>query len=319
MIEDVSRTLTTGEVLAEVTRSEVVESQHSGHLIVLDQSGNVLVSKGNPATLIYPRSAIKSIQTAAMVRAGLILEPRLLALVSASHSGSQMHQSAALEILASAGLNEDALRNGKDRPLGVEENRAWGTNAPTRLAHNCSGKHAGMLATSVLNGWPLDTYLDPQHPIQIACRHELESLAEESVSLTSIDGCGAPLFLLSLGAVTRAIRNITVSRDPIHQSVVVACRTFPEMVAGENRLTTRLMRQVNGLFLKEGAEGVNVGSLPNGSAFAFKISDGSGRAHESIVGSILVTLGIETFNETLPIFGGQEIVGSISAKPLIGE
>lgn len=311
--------LTSGEVLAEVTRGGVVESQHGGHLIVLGADGEVLFSKGNPSTLIFPRSSIKSIQASAMVRHGLKLEPRLLALVCASHSGSEWHQSAALEILAMAGLDESALRNGKDRPLGTEENKSWGTNLPTRLAHNCSGKHAGMVITSALNGWSIENYLDADHPLQVACREELESLAEEKVSLTSTDGCGAPLFLLSLSGVARAIHNITISKDPIHQSVVQACRSFPEMVAGENRATTRLMERVDGLFLKEGAEGVEVGSLADGRTFAFKVSDGSSRAHEPIVGAILSALNATGTFDPLPVYGGLEIVGSVAALPLTAQ
>jgi L-asparaginase II len=319
MTKSSSHELTSGDILAEVTRHGVVESQHSGHLIVLDSKGEVAFSKGDPATLIYPRSSIKSIQAAAMVRAGLKLEPRLLALVCASHSGSEMHQSAALEILAKAGLDESALRNGKDRPLGSEENRSWGNNLPTRLAHNCSGKHAGMVITSALNGWSLENYLDPEHPLQVACREELENLAEEKVALTTTDGCGAPLFLISLRGVAKAIHKITVSEDPIYQGIVHACRSFPEMVAGENRSTTRLMQRVDGLFLKEGAEGVEVGSLSDGRTFAFKISDGSSRAHEPIVGAILTSLGIEGNFAPLPIYGGQDTVGSISADALIDQ
>lgn len=309
--------LSTGEVLAEIRRGGIVESQHSGHLIVLDSDGETLFSRGNPATLIYPRSAIKAVQASAMVRAGLTLELRLLALVCASHSGSKMHQSAVLEILAKAGLDESALLNGVDRPLGVEESRAWGINAPTSLAHNCSGKHAGMVLTSAINGWPLETYLDPQHPLQLACRHELENLSKESVLDTSIDGCGAPLFLLSLHGVAQAIRRVTISPDQVHKSVVEACRAFPEMVAGENRATTRLMRSITGLFLKEGAEGVEVGSLPDGRAFAVKISDGSSRPLESIVGAILNALKIEHEVLPIPVLGGQKVVGSMSALSLM--
>ena len=308
--------LGTGEVLAEVWRSGIVESQHSGHLIVLDGNGKTILSRGNPATLIYPRSSIKSIQTSAMVRAGLDLEPRLLALVSASHSGSEMHQSAVLEILAKAGLDESALRNGRDRPLGADESRAWGMKSPTSLAHNCSGKHAGMVLTCSNNGWPLETYLEPQHPLQMACRTELEALAQEKVSLTSVDGCGAPLFLLSLQGLARAIHHITISKDPIHQDVIDACRTFPELVAGENRSTTRLMRSVEGLFLKEGAEGVDVGSLPDGRSFAVKISDGSSRALELVVGAVLSAFNIKHEIQPTPIYGGQELVGMMKAKSL---
>jgi L-asparaginase II len=243
-----------GEILAEITRSGVVESVHTGHLILLNSDGSVLFTKGDPTQLTYPRSTIKSIQSSAMIRNGLDLEPRLLALASSSHSGAVMHQEGALEILATVGLSEKDLQNAKDKPLGEPERRAWADKEPTRLAMNCSGKHAGMLATCVAAGWPTANYLDPAHPLQIAIKEELENLASEKVALTSADGCGAPLFLFSLMGLARAMRAITISTDPIHQRVVQACRDFPEMVAGEKRLTTRLMREVPGLFMKEGAE-----------------------------------------------------------------
>jgi len=305
--------MTDSEVLAEVTRDDVVESQHRGHLVLLNADGTLKLSKGNPATLIYPRSSIKSIQASAMVRAGLELEPRLLALVASSHSGSQMHQSAALEILALGDLNESALLNTRDRPLGDEERREWGSRPPTSLAQNCSGKHAGMLLTCVINKWPTHNYLDPAHPLQVLCRSELEQLASEEVSFTSVDGCGAPLFLISLIGLAEAIHQITISKDPIHRSVLKACRDFPEIVAGKDRLTTRKMMEVEGLFMKEGAEGVNVGSMPDGRTFAYKIEDGSSRAIGALVVAALKEFGIASPAENTPIYGGNKVVGAIRA------
>ena len=302
-----------GEILAEITRSGVVESVHSGHLIILNSDGSVHLSKGDLTQLTYPRSTIKSIQTSAMVRSGLKLEPRLLALVSASHSGADMHQKGALEILASVGLSEKDLQNAKDKPLGELERRAWGNQEPTRLAMNCSGKHAGMLATCVAAGWPTANYLDPAHPLQVAIKKELENLAGEDVALTSADGCGAPLFLISLYGLARAMRAITISTDPIHQSVVQACRDFPEMVAGENRLTTRLMREVPGLFMKEGAEGVEVATLADGCTIVFKISDGSIRPFETLMVAALAEFGIIVEDKTERIYGGSEAIGSMRA------
>jgi len=302
-----------GETLAEITRSGVVESVHSGHLVILNSDGTVHLSKGDPTQLMYPRSTIKSIQTSAMIRSGLKLEPRLLALVSASHSGAAMHQDGALEILASAGLAEKDLQNAKDKPLGEIERRAWGNQEPTRLAMNCSGKHAGMLATCVAAGWPTQNYLDPAHPLQVAIKKELENLAGEDVSLTSADGCGAPLFLISLMGLARAMRAITISTDPIHQSVVQACRDFPEMVAGEKRLTTRLMREVSGLFMKEGAEGVEVATLADGRTIVFKVSDGSIRPFETLMVAALAEFGINVTDTTERVYGGSEAIGAIRA------
>jgi len=302
-----------GQTLAEITRSGVVESVHTGHLVILNSDGSVHLTKGDPTQLTYPRSTIKSIQTSAMIRSGLKLEPRLLALVSASHSGAEMHQKGALEILASVGLGEKDLQNAKDKPLGETERRAWGNQEPTRLAMNCSGKHAGMLATCVAAGWPTATYLDPAHPLQVAIKKELENLAGEEVALTSADGCGAPLFLISLHGLARAMRAITISTDPIHQSVVQACRDFPEMVAGENRLTTRLMREVPGLFMKEGAEGVEVATLADGRTIVFKVSDGSIRPFETLMVAELAEFGINIEDKTERIYGGSEAIGSIRA------
>ena len=302
-----------GQTLAEITRSGVVESVHTGHLVILNSDGSVHLTKGDPTQLTYPRSTIKSIQTSAMIRSGLKLEPRLLALVSASHSGAAMHQDGALEILASAGLAEKDLQNAKDKPLGEIERRAWGNQEPTRLAMNCSGKHAGMLATCVAAGWPTQNYLDPAHPLQVAIKKELEILAGEDVSLTSADGCGAPLFLISLMGLARAMRAITISTDPIHQSVVQACRDFPEMVAGENRLTTRLMREVSGLFMKEGAEGVEVATLADGRTIVFKVSDGSIRPFETLMVAALAEFGINVTDTTERVYGGSEAIGAIRA------
>lgn len=301
------------EVLAEVVRSNIVESRHRGHIVLLDSDGSLKLSRGNPDALIYPRSSIKSIQASAMVRAGLSLEPRLLALVASSHSGSQMHQEGALEILAIGGLDQTALLNTRDRPLGEDERRDWGSKEPTSLAQNCSGKHAGMLLTCVINGWPTQNYLEPDHPLQILCQKELEALAGEKAALTSIDGCGAPLFLISLLGLAKAIHKITISPDLVHESVLSACRDFPEMVAGQGRLTTRKMREVPGLFMKEGAEGVNIGSLPDGRAFAFKIEDGSSRAIGAIVVSVLNEFGIASPAEVTPIYGGNKTIGAIRA------
>ena len=301
------------EVLAQVTRGEVVESQHCGHLVLLHADGTVKFSRGNPAVLIYPRSSIKSIQASAMMRAGMSLEPRLLALVASSHSGSEMHQKAVLEILALGRLNESALLNTQDRPLGDEERRDWGSKAPTSLAQNCSGKHAGMLLTCVINNWSTHDYLDPGHPLQVLCRMELEDLASENISLTSVDGCGAPLFLISLLGLAQAIHKITISNDPIHQGILQACRDFPDIVAGKGRLATRKMLEVPGLFMKEGAEGVLIGSMPDGRTFAFKIEDGSSRPLGALVVAVLNEFDIASPAEDAPIYGGKKVVGTIRA------
>ena len=300
-------------VLAEYVRDGVVESEHRGFLAALNADGSIFKSLGDVETKIFPRSTVKCAQASAMVRSGLNLEPRLLALAQSSHSGAQMHLDGAREILASVGLAESALQCALDRPLGDAERRAWGENPPTQIAMNCSGKHAAMLATCVKNGWPIETYLDANHPLQLAIKDELENLAGEKITLTSTDGCGAPLFLLSLIGLARAVRAITISSDPVHQSVMKAARAFPEMVGGVGRHNTEMMQQVPGLFMKDGAEAVNVCSLSDGRTFVFKVSDGSLRAFRTIVHACLKDFGIDTALTPEKVMGGPRVIGTIRA------
>lgn len=303
-------------LLAEYVRGGYVESKHFGHLLAIDSAGNEVLVKGDPDALIYPRSAIKSIQASAMVRNGLLekgLSDRNLALVCASHSGSSAHQAGVREILAGAGLTEAALQCIPDRPLGIAERKEWGDKEPAPIAMNCSGKHSGMLATCVANGWPIESYLNPEHPLQLAIRSELESLAQEQVANISIDGCGAPLFLLSLRGLTRAFHNLAKSADPVHQKVIAACLANPDMVAGIGRTDTDLMLKAPELFLKGGAEGVQAAFLRDGRTVIFKVIDGSERAHKVILQAALAQLGYDLEIPEIPIFGGKNKVGLIRA------
>ena len=300
-------------VLAQYVRDGVVESEHRGHLLALNADGSVNFSLGDPSHLIFPRSTVKCIQGAAMVAAGLELEPRLLALGASSHSGSSEHIAGVKEILALAKLDESALQCMLDRPLGEAERRAWGDAPATRIAMNCSGKHAAMLLTCATNGWPTDSYLDASHPLQVAIKGELESLAGETITLTSTDGCGAPLFLLSLAGLARAIRAITISTMPAHQLVMQASRAFPEMVAGKGRLTTQMIQAVPGLYMKDGAEAVEVASMTDGRTLVFKVSDGSLRPFRVLVHAGLNKLGIASPYEVENVLGGDAIIGTIRA------
>jgi L-asparaginase II len=300
-------------VLAQYVRDGVVESEHRGYLLALNADGSVNFSLGDPSHLIYPRSTVKCIQGAAMVAAGLELEPRLLALGASSHSGSSEHIAGVKEILALAKLDESALQCMLDKPLGEAERRAWGETPATRIAMNCSGKHAAMLLTCVTNGWPIANYLDASHPLQVAIKRELESLAGETITLTSTDGCGAPLFLLSLAGLARAIRAITISTKPAHQLVMQASRAFPEMVAGKGRLTTQMISAVPGLYLKDGAEAVEVASMTDGRTLVFKVSDGSLRPFRALVHAGLAKLGIASPYEVENVLGGEAIIGTIRA------
>ena len=303
-----------GDTIAEVVRAGLVESVHSGHLVELNESGQIIKSLGSIHVPIYPRSSVKALQASAMVRAGLKLKPEQLAVVCASHSGSEEHFKVIRSILADHKLDESAFRNATDTPLGEKERRAWGDKAPTQLAQNCSGKHAGMLATCVVNGWDRNTYTDPNHPLQQLIISEFETLAREKVQYLTADGCGAPLFALSLAGLAQAIHTITISTDPVHQEVVNACRANPLMIAGEGRLTTRLMRAVPGLFMKEGAEGVEVLSMLDGRTLVIKCADGSWRPMGPIITATFKRWGVEAPDENVYVYGGGKVVGQVVAQ-----
>jgi L-asparaginase II len=303
-----------GEVLAKVTRGDLVESLHLGHLIVLNTDGSTYLSKGSPELPIYPRSAIKSLQAAAMLKAGLKVELNELAIICASHSGSQKHIDLVTRMLTSRDVSISELKNAVDKPLGEKEKISWGDKAPSQLAQNCSGKHAGMLITCQQNGWDMKSYLDLDHPLQVAIKNEIEELSGEKVSAVSVDGCGAPLFAISLIGLARAISNLVKSKDELYQKIVLACTKYPELVAGEGRLTTRMMQAVPGLFMKEGAEGVQVCALRDGRVIAIKIIDGSWRPVAPIIMEVFKRWGVDMPDESVKIYGGARVIGEVIAN-----
>jgi L-asparaginase II len=284
--------------LAITERSGVDESVHFGAVVALDRDGKVSFALGDPDVTIYPRSANKPMQAVAMLRAGLMLPPELLALVCASHDGTVRHRRAATEILASAGLDESHLGNTPDLPLDSAAARTVlrEGGGPSRLAMNCSGKHSGMVATCAASGWPCDiSYLEPRHPLQIAITDTLAGLAGEDVAHIGVDGCGAPAHTMSLTGLARCFRTIVTGgagRSGTH--VAAAMREHPEMVGGERRDVTQLMRHVPGLMAKDGAEGVYAAAMPDGRAVALKIADGASRARPPVMIAALARLGVDT-------------------------
>lgn len=281
-------------LLAEVVRGDLVESVHLGHLVVLDADGAPALAVGRPDAVVYPRSSLKPLQAAAMLRAGLDLPDRLLALAAASHNGEPAHLDGAREILAGAGLGADALRSTPDLPLHAPSALAWqqAGRGPEPLTQNCSGKHAAMLATCVAAGWDTATYLDPAHPLQQAVRAEVLALTgDEPAGLhPTTDGCGAPLFATTLTGLARAFARLAADAGAGGR-VVRAMAAHPEMVAGTGRDATAAMRAVPGLACKDGAEGVYAGVLPSGAAFAFKVLDGAGRPRPAILAAVLRAAG----------------------------
>jgi L-asparaginase II len=300
-------------VLAQLVRSGLIESTHSGHLILIAADGSDLLTLGDVDAEIYPRSAIKSLQAAAMVRSGLNLNDEQLALVCASHGGTSRHQEVALEILHSVGLSELDLQNTPDTPLDRDARIKWGDKPATSLAANCSGKHSGMLATCVINGWDIKTYRDANHPLQIAIVNEIADLIGRPINRTSIDGCGAPLFSMSTRSVAVAARRMRIDSDPVFTKVISACLKHPEMIMAEGAFDTRMMRSVPGLFVKGGAESVMLASLADGGAIAWKISDGGNRANGPMIKAALAKFGINIEGEAVDVLGGGNVVGSLSA------
>ena len=309
--------------LAVQTRGETVESVHFGSLVALAPNGETVLTRGEPEAPIYPRSALKPLIAVALVRAGLDLSPAQLALAAASHSGSAEHQDQAAKILADAGLEPAALGNSTDLPYGVAERHAWiqDGNGPTRLAQNCSGKHAAMLAACVLNGWPLETYLQHEHPLPTLIREVITELTGEPTTLISTDGCGTEVFALSLTGMARAFQKlVTAPAGTAEHQVARAMRAHPEMVAGRGRDVTELMDAVPGLLAKDGFEGIQLIALADGAALALKVSDGGDRARMPAAVPALLALGVdapslEPFNN-LPALGGGHPVGALYGLPL---
>lgn len=305
--------------VAVTDRNGLDESVHFGAVVVLGPSGDVAYSAGDPAVVVYPRSSNKPMQALAMVRAGLVLPPRLLALVCASHDGTPMHTAAATEILGSAGLTPADLANTPAMPVDQSAAndviRAGG--GKSSLLMNCSGKHAGMLATCVVNGWAHDErYLDEDHPLQRAITDVVDELCDEPHAHIGIDGCGAPAHAMSLLGLARAFRSIADgSAGPAAGQIHDAMTQHPEMVGGERRDVTRFMREVPGLMAKDGADGVFAGAFPDGRAFAVKIADGGERAVPVVVLAALEHLGVPVDDfasgVTTPIYGHGKPVGRV--------
>lgn len=275
--------------LAFVERDGTVESVHLGTLARLGSDGEV-TGRGDPDTPFLPRSALKPLQTVALLRAGLELDGELLALACASHSGEAGHLDGVHRILAGAGLTEDDLDNTPDLPLDVHAGataRAAGT-APAPLLQNCSGKHAAMLAACVAAGWPTAGYREPDHPLQRLVRDTVADLTGVTPFTATVDGCGAPLFGSTPAGLARAFARLAVAGPGTPEGrVAAAMRAHPWWVGGTSRAVTRLAQAVPGLIAKDGAEGVLAAALPDGRAFAVTILDGSPRPLPVLAAAVL--------------------------------
>jgi len=309
-------------ILVEVVRDGRVESVHRGSVYVAGPAGTPVCRAGTPEDLVFPRSANKPMQALAMLRCGVELSDADLALATGSHSGEPMHIERVRSMLATGGFAEEDLQCPPQLPIDEQAADAVlaGGGGPSRIQMNCSGKHAAMLLTCRAAGWPTADYLEPEHPLQQAVRRVVEELAHEPVTETGVDGCGAPLFAISLIGLAQCFsRLVTADPGTPQRRVADAMRAHPLYVAGSTREDTLLMQAVPGLLMKGGAEGVHAAALADGSAVTLKIDDGGTRARMPVMVAALRSLGADSpeFDRqaTSVVLGGGNPVGEVRLRP----
>lgn len=290
--------------LVEIWRGGMIESLHLGHAVICDAGGSVVEAWGDPAQVIYPRSASKMLQALPLVESGAAdaagLGTEHLALACASHNGGAIHTDRVRRWLADLSLSENDLRCGPQMPEDPEAKEFFTCShtAPGQLQNNCSGKHSGFLTLGRhLGAGP--EYVEPDHPVQVAAREAFEEVTGEASPRFAIDGCSAPNFATSVEGLARAMARFAAAQEdgPRGRAMVrlrEAMGRHPELVAGEGRSCTALMRAMGGrVAVKTGAEGVFVAIIPERRiGVALKIVDGASRASECAIAAILVRLGV---------------------------
>ena len=297
--------------LVEIVRGDVVESVHHGAISVVTDAGLSLAAAGDPATVTFLRSAAKPIQILPLLAEGAAdrfgLTAEEIAVIIGSHGGESRHLDTVRSILKKTGLDESALRCGTHSPMhppAARELRAGGRES-TVLHNNCSGKHAGMLALAVALGAPVETYLEPDHPVQVRIRAAIQTFADlpDGGLKMAVDGCSAPTFALPLNRAALTFARLLAPAGPPEafrssaRRVVAAMRAHPFMIAGTDRLCTALMEETGDrLVAKIGAEGFyGLGYERDGCGvgIAIKVADGDGaRARHCIALRVLEDVGI---------------------------
>jgi L-asparaginase II len=309
--------------LARTVRSNLVEATFDGSAIALDSSGRILASMGNPDEPLFYRSAIKPIQATVGQECGASLKPEQLAIASASHGGFPIHVAIVRAMLDEVGLDESALQTPPSWPLGAAARDglvAAGHRRPRPVFHNCSGKHAGWLRACVAAGWPIDSYLLPEHPLQrrvlaaVADVVAADSALAEEPSI-GVDGCGAPAPQGSARQLARAFARLTVA--PRYAEAAAAVHRFPALVADNNRPDGRLGAWWDGP-LKVGAQGL-IGAGRHGIGLAVKSRSGDRQASVMALIAMARELGMlsDAALDALadvavpPVMGGRQRVGAI--------
>lgn len=271
--------------LAIVERSGWPESRHLGAAVLVDADGAVVSSLGDPGALIYPRSALKLVQATAVELLGVVFDEEGTVLSAASHAGTPAHVAVVERMLAGAGLDASALRCPADWPGDAAARRA--ASEPLRITMNCSGKHAGFLAACAAHGWDTAGYLDPAHPVQRHVVETLERTAGERIAHLGVDGCGAPVPVLSLAGLARSASHTARAGTTLGDAIL----RHPWAIDGPGRSNTLTIERT-GLVAKLGAEGVLVLVTPGGEAVAVKALDGAHRATTPVALELFVREGL---------------------------
>ena len=298
--------------LVEVWRGELLECVHQGHVVVCDDTGQIVKAWGDPTAMIYPRSSCKMIQALPLVESGAAahLADQQLALASASHNAAAIHTDRVGEWLKDLGLKDDDFRCGPAMPMDEDARNGLirAHEAPCQIHNECSGKHAGFLTlTKHLKAGPDYEVID--HPVQRAVKAAFEDVTGETSPMYGIDGCSAPNHACTVHGLARAMGFFASAQDRSDTRSTAAARlthamaTFPEFVAGETRACTDLMRAMDHkVAIKTGAEGVFVAIIPEKRlGVALKIADGSKRGRDCAIAAVLVKLGVLDANHPAAI------------------
>jgi L-asparaginase II len=291
--------------LIEIWRGDMIECLHQGHAVVCDDAGKIVRAWGDPEAIIFPRSSCKMLQALPLVESGAAdafgLTEKQLALSCASHDGSYIHTDAVSAWVSDLGLGESDFRCGPQVPGDVDVRDALirANEQPCRIHNNCSGKHCGFLTLNKHMGAGPD-YTKIDHPVQQTCKAVFEETTQETSPTYGIDGCSAPNFATSVHGLARSMAFFASAhtrgdtRSTAAARLTEAMMAYPEMVAGEARACTKLMRAMDGkVAVKTGAEGVFIAIIPEKRlGVALKITDGATRASEAAIAAILVKLGV---------------------------
>lgn len=296
--------MTDASPLAEVWRGGFLEARHAGHVAIVHAEDGLVFEWGDPRRMCLPRSSAKMIQALPLVESGAAdaagLGPEHLALACASHFAAETHTARVARWLDGIGLTDDALRCGAWPPRDAEAAAALirEGRTPCQWHNECSGKHAGFLtyARHVDAG---AEYLEIDHPVQVAVREAFEDTTGAASPGWAIDGCSAPNFATRICDMASAMARFAAARETDARGramtrLCAAMTAFPELVAGETRACTELMRAMDGrAAIKTGAEGYFVAIVPERRlGVALKVDDGATRASECAMTAILAALGL---------------------------